>query len=85
MAMSRNEIKEKLLDVMKLAMPSIAEKEDSITEDSNLVTDVGLTSVGILYIVIAIEEFFGIRFNDVGFGDFKTVGDVLNYIEGKLE
>ncbi len=85
MAMSRNEIKEKLLDVMKLAMPSIAEKEESITEDSNLVTDVGLTSVGILYVVIAIEEFFGIRFNDVGFGDFKTVGDVLNYIEGKLE
>ena len=85
MAMSRNEIKAKLLDVMKLAMPSIADNEDSITDDSNLVTDVGLTSVGILYVVIAIEEFFGIRFNDVGFGDFKTVGDVLNYIEGKLE
>ena len=85
MAMSRNEIKEKLLDVMKMAMPSIAEKEASLTEDSNLITDVGLSSVGILYVVIAIEEFFGIRFNDVGFGDFKTVGDVLNYIEGKLE
>lgn len=85
MAMSRNEIKAKLLDVMKMAMPGIAEIEGTITEDSNLVTDVGMSSVGILYVVIAIEEFFGIRFNDVGFGDFKTVGDVLNYIEGKLE
>ena len=84
MAMSRNEIKEKLLDVMKLAMPSIVEKEGTITESSNLVTDVGLTSVGILYVVIAIEEFFGIRFTGVGFGDFKTIGDVVDYIESKI-
>jgi acyl carrier protein len=37
-----------------------------------------------LYCVIAIEEFFGIQFNDVGFGDFSTIGDVIDYIEKKL-
>ena len=81
--MQRSEIAEKLLDVMKLAAPDFDEK--GITEESDLILDLGLSSVGVLYIVIAIEEFFGIRFDDVGFGDFKTVGDVITYIEEKVE
>ena len=85
MAMSRNEIKEKLLDVMKMATPSGDFDAEGLSEDSNLVSDLGLTSVGVLYIVIAIEEFFDIRFDDVGFADFKTIGDVINYIEKKAE
>ncbi len=84
MAMSRNEIIEKLMDVMKLAMPSSTLDLSSLSEDSQLVNDLGLSSVGVLYVVIAIEEFFAIRFDDVGFADFKTIGDVINYIEKKL-
>ena len=69
---------------MKMAMPSSDNDLSNVTEDSNLISDVGLSSVGILYVVIAIEEFFGIRFDDVGFADFKTIGDVVDYIEKKL-
>ena len=83
--MSRNEIKEKLAEVMKMAAPNAEIDVTELKESSNLVTDVGLSSVGVLYIVIAIEEFFSIQFDDVGFGDFKTVGDVVDYIEKKLE
>ena len=83
--MSRSEIIEKLSDVMKLAMPASDLDISKLTEDSNLITDVGLSSVGILYVVIAIEEFFQIRFDDVGFADFKTIGDVIDYIEKKLK
>ena len=85
MAMSRNEIKEKLIDVMKLAAPSAELDLESLNEQSNLVSDIGLSSVGVLYIVIAIEEFFAIRFDDVGFADFNTIGDVIDYIERKLQ
>ena len=84
MAMSRNEIKAKLADVMRLAMPSL-EIEDDFSDSLNLSTDIGLSSVGVLYVVIAIEEFFSIRFDNVGFADFKTVGDVINYIEAKIQ
>ena len=84
MAMSRTEIIEKLTDVMKLAMPASQLDVSKLTEDSNLITDVGLTSVGILYVVIAIEEFFNIRFDDVGIADLKTVGEVVDYIEKKI-
>ena len=85
MAMSRNEIKEKLMDVMKMATPAGDFDLESLTEQSNLVTDIGLSSVGVLYIVIAVEEFFDIRFDDVGFADFKTIGDVIDYIEKKVQ
>lgn len=84
MAMSRNDIKEKLGDVMAMAMPTTDYDLSALSEDASLVNDLGLSSVGVLYIVIAIEEFFNIRFDDVGFADFKTIGDVVDYIEKKL-
>jgi acyl carrier protein len=81
--MTRNEIIEKLKDVMVMATGDEKVLEHC-TESSNLTTDLGLNSVGILYVVIAIEEFFNVQFDDVGFGDFKTVGDVIDYIERKV-
>ena len=83
MEMQRSEIIEKLKEVMVMATGD-ERILDGATEQSTLSTDLGLNSVGILYVVIAIEEFFNIQFDDVGFGDFKTVGDVINYIEAKV-
>ncbi len=82
--MERIEIAEKLKEVLQMAMGDSIDF-DSCTEDSNLVTDLGLNSVGILYVVIAVEEFFGIRFDDVTFGDFNTVSDVIDYISKKVD
>ncbi len=67
--------------VMRDRLPDFA----TLDEGSNLVNDLGLSSVGVLYIVIAIEEFFGIEFENVGFGDFATIGDVVDYIEQKQQ
>lgn len=68
-----------------MAMPTADIDVDNINEAANLVSDIGLSSVGVLYVVIAIEEFFNMQFDDVGFADFKTVGDVVNYIEKKTQ
>ena len=84
MALSRTEIKEKLKGIMEYAIRDNSVDLDSLNEASSLVTDLGLNSVGILYIVIAIEEEFSIEFENVGFSDFKTVGDVVDYIEEKV-
>ncbi len=83
MAMLRSEISEKLREVLEMVVGSREDVE--YAEQTRLVEDIGLNSVGVLYIAIGIEEFFGVRFDDVGFGDFKTVGDVLDYIESKLQ
>lgn len=83
--MTRNEIVEKLKNVILMATGEDESALETWTEQSNLTTDLGLNSVGVLYVVIAIEEFFSIQFDDVGFSDFKTVGDVIDYIENKIK
>ena len=82
--MNRQEIRTKLCEIMKLAMPQLEISEETMNESANLASDLGLSSVGVLYVVIGIEEMFGIRFDDVGFSDFKTLGDVIDYIARKV-
>lgn len=82
MELTRNEIIQKLNEIIDMVLGEMAITAD---ESSNLTTDLGLNSVGLLYVVIAIEEFFLIRFDDVSFGDFQTVGDVVDYIEKKMK
>ena len=83
--MNRQEIRTKLCEIMKLAMPSLEINEETMNETANLAADLGLSSVGVLYVVIGIEEMFGIRFDDVGFSDFDTLRDVIDYIEKKVK
>ena len=82
--MNRQEIKTKLCEIMKLAMPNLEITEETMNESANLANDLGLSSVGVLYVVIGIEEMFSIRFDDVGFSDFETLGDVIDYIAKKV-
>ena len=84
--MEREVINAKLKEIMSIALGAKAEEILSgVTENSNLVTDLGLNSVGILYLVIGMEETFSISFDDVAFSDFQTVKDVVDYIENKLK
>lgn len=82
--MSKAEIMEQLRDIFKLAVSDPQIDPENITMECNLTTDLGMTSMGLLYLVIAVEESFNIRFDDVGLADFTTVSDVIEYIEGKL-
>lgn len=75
---------EQLKDILLSADQRNSERIQSCDESANLMTEFGLTSVSMLYMVIAIEETFDIRFDNVGVTDFVTLGDVVTYIEGKL-
>ena len=79
--MSREEILAKLKELIKLANTSTPELLDSCNEESNLRGDLGLTSIGVLYLAISIEQTFNIEFGDSSFDDFNTVKDVVDYIE----
>lgn len=83
--LSRAEIFEKLKEILLFAdnkNQSVIEKCD---ESTKLVTDLGFNSVSVLYMVIAIEESFGIVFDNVSMNDFETIGDVVSYIEARLK
>ena len=84
MQLSRKEILEKLQEIMVSINENEREKMESTTEESRLIEDVGLNSVGMLYLVIVIEESFQIKFEDVGTATFNTIGNVIDYIEERM-
>ena len=83
MSMKRNEILDKLKEILLSADAGTGAVIDSVTEDTHLLNDLGLSSVNMLYLMIATEEVFQIRFDDVGVGEFPTVGDVVSSTEGQ--
>ena len=53
-----------------------------ITEASDLKADLGMNSIGMLYMALAIENEFGKKLTNDDFADIKTVADVIRKIEG---
>ena len=84
MQLTREDIIEELKSILLSADDKNADVVATCTEDSVLSTDLGLSSVAMLYMVIAIEEEFQMRFDNVGAADFQTLGDVVDYLEARL-
>ena len=83
--LTRDEILTKLKEIFLQMDPTKKDIIDSLSFDSRLREDLGLMSVSMLYMVIAIEETFGIEFSNLGVEDFLTVGQTIDYIEEKLK
>ncbi len=79
--LTREEIAEKLKEILIYQNPGDSERIKKGTEESGLIDYFGLSSVGMIYMIIIIENEFGVSFDNVGMGDFKTLGDVVSYIE----
>lgn len=74
--------KEKLLDRLKEIFITINPNTDieSITFKSHLKSDLNMTSLSMVYILVALENEFDIDMSDVSFDTFEIVEDVINYI-----
>ena len=83
--MTDNEILQKLKEIFRTALPDKADIMESVDLDSDLRTQVGLNSIGMICMVIMIEETFSVQFDDVGFNDFVTVKDVVEYIRSRSQ
>ena len=55
----------------------------AVTPKASLREDIGIDSIGLLYMAMAVEEEFGIKFTNEDFSRIATVGDVITCIEGK--
>ena len=75
-AMQRETVFEELKEIIKQIKPSL--DFSNVNEDSQLVRDLGLDSLTILLLSLAIETKFGFKFE--GNPKFSTVGEVLDYI-----
>lgn len=56
---------------------------DAIRPESELIDDLGLNSIAMLYMALELETEFGIKFDNDDFESLRTVGDVLAKVEGK--
>ena len=74
--MQRKDIFEELKEIIKLIKPSL--DFSSVNDESQLVRDLGLDSLTILLLSLAIENKFGFKFE--GNPKFTTVGEVLDFI-----
>lgn len=52
--------------------------------EAKLREDVGINSIGMLYMAMAMEEEFGIKFANEDFTKMETVADVVAIVESKL-
>lgn len=74
--MNRDTILEGLKEILTLIKPSM--DLSSVTEASQLVRDVGLDSLTIMLLSLAVENKFQFKFE--GTPKFNTVGEVIDYI-----
>ena len=66
---------------MKKMCPKEGIDYDSVKEEDTLKGDVGLDSIQIIVVALAIEMEFGVEFVNYDVNTFKTVGNVVSYIE----
>lgn len=74
------EIIKKLEEIIHNVMPQV--KTEGVTKGTLLQQDLGINSLSMLLLALSIEKEFNIRFDAVS--DFKTVGDVAEYINNKI-
>lgn len=54
---------------------------NEISEEANLVSDLGLSSLDLVNIVVAFEDEFGMEIPDSDIRYLKTVGDIQLYVD----
>ncbi|MGN1118254.1 MAG: acyl carrier protein [Acutalibacteraceae bacterium] len=56
---------------------------ESITEETNIRTEVPMDSISLLNLAVAIENEFGIELTEEDLNEIETVGDFLRLIENR--
>lgn len=78
--LSREEILAGLTDILaRIAGVS----PDTISLDALIIEDVGVDSLGFYEILIEADETMGIKIEEKDLLTFKTVGDIVRYIESR--
>lgn len=79
--MSREEIMESLKQILVFADERYESAVGQCTEATRIREDLGLDSASMLYLIIAMEEAFGTIFNDAAANSFRTIGDIIDWIQ----
>lgn len=73
---------ERLIKVFNTVFEDEVDASD-INDNTALQKDLGISSIGMLYMAMALEEEFSIKFSNEDLMKLGTVADVIACIEGK--
>lgn len=57
---------------------------EKITPDSDIVEDFGADSLDVIDMITTLSDEFGVEIPDEAIENFRTVGDVVSYVEERL-
>lgn len=60
-------------------------EENAVTMEASITEDLGADSLDVVDLVMSIEESFDVEIPDEEVENIKTVGDIVKYIENKVE
>lgn len=69
--------------VKELMAQQLNKKPEEITEDKEIVKDLGADSLDVVEMLMNLEEEYGITISDDEAIDVKTVGDIVKIIDKK--
>lgn len=76
--MTADEIQARVFDVLE---ESFEIDRDSLTADAHIFTDLGLDSLDIVDLVVALQQAFGVKLrNNEAIRSIRTVGDLCEFI-----
>jgi len=67
--------------VIRILSDQLGIDEAQITKDTDIMETLGADSLDIVEMIMTIEEEFGVTISDEVVSGFKTVGDVVAYLE----
>ena len=70
-------------EVKTVLAKQLRKSENIIKPESRIIEDLGADSLNILMLLMTIEEDFGIKVPDEELADFRTVGDVVSFLESQ--
>lgn len=79
--MERSELESKLMDLMARELEIPREK---IKLDATFGDDLEVDSLGVVEMLMALEDEFGIQIPDEEAEEIKTVGEAIDLVEAKL-
>ena len=71
--------------VKKIIVAQLDVEEDKVTEAASITDDLGADSLDVVDLVMSFEEEFDIEIPDDQVEKIKTVGDIVKFIEEKVE
>lgn len=68
--------------IIKILCEQLEIDESIVTPEASLTSDLGAGSLDLVDISMAIEEEFHLEVSETSFDKFKTVGDIISFVEG---